>query len=73
MAKDNDLHPTMVEWAKEIRVVGNAGAHPSTLDPVSRDDAVALSQLARQMIHVLYEVPASIQRSRRARSVTPSP
>jgi hypothetical protein len=71
MAQDGTLHPSLIEWAKEIRVLGNAGAHPNTLAPVSHDDATDLSQLTRRMIEMLYELPARIDRSRQTRGTTP--
>lgn len=66
MAQDGTLHPSLVDWAKEIRVIGNAGAHPDELGPVSEEEARDLSRLCRQMISVVYEVPARIARSRSA-------
>jgi len=32
-------HPTLSDWAKEVRSVGNAGAHFDPLDDVSLADA----------------------------------
>lgn len=46
MNQDGSLHPSLVEWAKEIRVLGNAAAHPDSLDPVSEDEAAELGRSA---------------------------
>ena len=67
MSQDGSLHPSLVEWAKEIRLIGNAAAHPDALDPVSNDEAADLGRLCRQMLNVIYEVPARITRSRASR------
>ncbi len=70
MSQDGSLHPSLVDWAKEIRVMGNAAAHPDALDPVSEEEAADLGRLCRQMLTVIYEVPARITRSRAARGST---
>jgi hypothetical protein len=68
MSQDGSLHPSLVEWAKEIRLIGNAAAHPDALDPVSDEEAADLGRLCRQLLNVVYEVPAKIARNRTARS-----
>jgi Domain of unknown function (DUF4145) len=70
MEQEGTLHPSLVEWAAEIRLVRNAGAHFDELEPVDQAEAADLSQLCRQLINVVYETPASI---RRARQRQPSP
>jgi hypothetical protein len=67
MEREGTLHPSLVQWAAEIRVVGNAGAHPSTLDSVDPAEAQDLSQLCRRLLDVVYETPARIRRARTAR------
>ncbi len=71
MSLDGSLHPSLVEWAKEIRLIGNAAAHPDALDPVSEQEAAELGRLCRQFLNVVYEVPARITRSRTIRGATP--
>lgn len=68
LADEGSLHPSLADWAKEIRLVGNAGAHPDPLTPVSREDAAELADLARRFIEMVYEVPARIARSRQRRT-----
>lgn len=70
MSQDGSLHPSLVEWAREIRLIGNAGAHPDALDPVSDEEAADLARLCRQLLNVIYEVPARITRNRAARGTT---
>jgi hypothetical protein len=71
MGQDGSLHPSLIEWAKEIRIIGNAAAHPDALDPVSDEEAADLARLCRQILNVIYEVPARIARNRAARTSTP--
>jgi hypothetical protein len=71
MNQDGSLHPSLVEWAKEIRLIGNAAAHPDALDPVSDEEAADLARLCRQLLNVIYEVPARIARNRAARGSAP--
>jgi Domain of unknown function (DUF4145) len=70
MSQDGSFHPSLVEWAKEIRLIGNAAAHPDALDPVSDEETADLARLCRQLLNVIYEVPARITRSRAARGST---
>jgi Domain of unknown function (DUF4145) len=43
MEQEGTLHPSLVEWATEIRLVGNAGAHFNELTPIDRAEAADLS------------------------------
>jgi hypothetical protein len=70
MEQDGTLHPSLVEWAAEIRLVGNAGAHPNELAPVEQAEAADLARLCRQLITVVYETPARIRRARQSRAST---
>jgi hypothetical protein len=67
MDQEGTLHPSLVEWATEIRLVGNAGAHFDELAPVERAEAADLARMCRQLINVVYETPARIRRARQAR------
>jgi len=64
MSTEGTLYPSLADWASEIRIVGNAAAHPDNLEPVSYEEASELARLCKQMLTVLYEVPARIARSR---------
>jgi hypothetical protein len=65
MDQEGTLHPSLVEWAAETRLVGNAGAHFDELASVDRAEAADLARLCRQLINVVYETPARIRRARR--------
>lgn len=64
MATDGDLDRTLAEWADHVRLLGNAGAHPNELDPVTLDEAEDLSRLIAAMVEYLYVMPARVQRAR---------
>jgi hypothetical protein len=68
LAAANVLHPTLAEWAKEVRLSGNLGAHFDPLTSVSRDDAARLLIFVRELLRFLYELPAELQRARDARN-----
>lgn len=58
------LLPTLLEWAKEIRVLGNVGAHYDPLTPVTLEDAQQLITFLRELLKHLYELPAELARRR---------
>jgi hypothetical protein len=64
MADEGALDKSLAEWAKEIRVVANFGAHFDVTDGVTTDEAENLSRLIRELLRYLYEMPARIQRTR---------
>jgi uncharacterized protein DUF4145 len=72
MATDGDLDKNLADWADHIRLIGNAGAHPNELDPVTLDEATDLSRLINSMLDYLYVMPAKISRAR-GTAGTPTP
>lgn len=64
MAEDGDLDRSLAEWAKEVRLTGNAGAHYELVDDVTQEEADDLAKLARQILHYVYEMPAKLRRAR---------
>ena len=63
MEIDHALHPTLVTWANNIPLIGNAAAYNDPLDPVTDEDATSLANLSRYFLDVVYETPAKISRS----------
>jgi Domain of unknown function (DUF4145) len=62
MAADHTLHPSLVPWAERIKDLGDIGAHALERGVVvAPKQAADLGRLTRQMIRILYEVPASIR------------
>lgn len=66
MASRNLLQPTLAEWAKEVRLVGNSGAHFDPLKPVSKDDATQLIEFVRELIKFIYILPFELNARRTA-------
>jgi hypothetical protein len=64
MADDHDLDGSLAEWAKEIRLTANAGAHFDPMEDVSQQEAEDLAHLTRQLLHYVFEMPAKLQRAR---------
>ena len=58
------LYPTLSEWAKEIRLVGNVGAHYDPINQVTTEDATQLISFIRELLKYIYEMPAEINRRR---------
>lgn len=56
------LHPTLSEWAKEVRLVGNTGAHYDPKTHVTIEDAKQLLEFVREILKYLYELPADLDR-----------
>lgn len=67
MAADGALDATLADWADHVRTLGNAGAHPNELEPVTVEEAEDLSRLTSALLEYLYVHPARVQRSRDAR------
>lgn len=55
---------SLAEWAGEIRVVGNVGAHFDPREAVEQTEAEDLGRLLRQLLAYVYEMPAKIRRTR---------
>jgi len=58
------LQPTLAEWAKEIRLIGNVGAHFDPMQTVSMEDANQLLLFVREIVKYIYELPAELARRR---------
>ena len=64
MSVDGNLDATLSDWADHVRVLGNAGAHPNELEPVTTDEAKDLSRLVNALVEYLYIPPATVRRAR---------
>jgi len=64
MADEHALDRNLADWATEIRLSGNAGAHFDPIDDVEVAEAEDLARLTRQLLHYVYELPAKLRRSR---------
>lgn len=73
LREKSTLPPTLADWADEVRVVRNFGAHWDPIQDVSREDAEQLMQFTRELIRHLYELPAELERRRGRRSTGTQP
>lgn len=66
------LPSTFSEWAKEVRLVGNIGAHFDLEDDVSLKDAEQLRDFIAELLNHLYILPSKLA-ARRANANRPAP
>lgn len=66
LSSNGVLHPSLTEWAKEVRLIGNAGAHFDPMNAASTEDARDLVKFIRELLSFLYEMPAELARRRAA-------
>ena len=64
MATKNLLQPTLADWAKEVRLVGNAGAHFDPINAVSKDDVAQLINFVQELSKYLYVLPFELNKRR---------
>jgi hypothetical protein len=65
------LLPTLADWAKEVRLIGNAGAHFDPIQTVTIEDAGQLAAFVTELLKYLYELPGELARRRGGK--TPAP
>ena len=68
LSTNGHLHPSLVEWIKEVRLVGNAGAHYDPMDTVAPGDAKELIDFIRELLNYLYVWPWELNARRAAKS-----
>jgi len=64
LAEKEKLQPALQEWAQEVRLIGNRGAHYNPLEQVSEEDARDLVNFIRELLKHIYELPAQLKRRR---------
>jgi hypothetical protein len=64
------LHPSLAEWTKEVRLIGNEAAH-DPLSTVSKDDARQLLSFIRELANYLYVLPFELSKRRADKSDKP--
>jgi len=72
LAQTGVLQPNLADWAKEVRLVGNVGAHFDPLEPISMEDAQDLVSFVRELLKYLYGLPADLAK-RRGKGEAPPP
>ena len=67
LATKGILQSDLAEWAREVRMIGNTGAHYDPLNKASMEDARDLMNFLRELLRYLYEMPAELKRRRTPR------
>ena len=65
LASRGVLPQTLADWAHEVRLVGNTGAHFDPIEDVAVDDAREMLGFLRELMHYLYVLPAELKRRRK--------
>lgn len=60
------LHQTLADWAKEVRLVGNVGAHFDPMQTVAHEDARQLIDFIRELAKFIYVLPFELKERRRS-------
>lgn len=63
LAERGKITVDLKEWADVVRWIGNDAAHPGG-EPVTKEDAEEVLELAEQFLHVLYVAPAIAKKLR---------
>ncbi|TCN30284.1 DUF4145 domain-containing protein [Sinorhizobium americanum] len=70
LGKKGILPPVMVEWAHEVRVLGNGNAHPMPGEVgTTAADAQAVVEYLNMLLKVVFDLPHQIEKHR-ARKIT---
>lgn len=57
------------DWAHEIRLTANIGAHPDDLEDITADDAQELIKFTEEYLNYVYVMPAMVL-AKRAKKAT---
>ena len=61
------LDKNLGDWANEIRLIGNNGAHFDPINDVEKEDANQIILFIEELIKYLYIMPAEIAKRRKSR------
>ena len=61
------LQPVLADWAKEVRLIGNIGAHYDPMKAVSIEDAKQLTKFIQELLSYVYILPAELEKARSSR------
>lgn len=62
LSERNILQPSIADWAKEVRQVGNQGAHFDPAENVSMDDVKQLMSFVQELMKYLFILRAELER-----------
>lgn len=64
LVTDGKIDKNLGEWATEIRLIGNSGAHYDPGDDVEKEDANQILMFIDQLINFVYILPSAISKRR---------
>lgn len=64
MRSSGKLDNNLVDWATEIRLIGNEGAHFDPIKDVEEHDANQIIMFIEELIKYVYILPAEIDKRR---------
>lgn len=64
LASKGLLHATLADWSKEVRLIGNVGAHFDPINDVSATDSRQLNDFIRELVKFLYVLPFDLNARR---------
>lgn len=65
LTKKGVLSPALSDWAKEVRLIGNSGAHFDPLEEVTQDDSNQIIVFIEELIKYLYIMPSELDKRRK--------
>lgn len=68
LVEKGKIDKTLGEWATEVRLIGNYGAHNDSVDDVKKEDANQIIMFIDQLISYIYIMPAAISKRRNKNS-----
>jgi len=64
LADKGILNSSLSDWAKEVRLIGNSGAHFDPINDVSEEDSNQIIIFIEELIKYLYIMPAELEKRR---------
>lgn len=64
LSDKNILQPSLAEWVKEVRLIGNQGAHYDPANAVTMEDVQQLMNFVEELMKYLFILPAELSRRR---------
>jgi len=70
---DLDITKDLKDWAHQVRIIGNAGAHPEKdgLENVTLDDALEAIHFAEEFFNYVFVMPERVRRRQAATTLEP--
>ena len=60
LEKSGILHQSLADWAKEVRLIGNVGAHFDSIKDVSISDAKDIINFLSELLNYIYILPSDL-------------